>query len=44
MFGAIAHGNEWLKAKDIYLYATFVAVTAVAVTVLVGYPLAKLLV
>ncbi len=44
MFGAIAHGNEWLKAKDIYLYATVVAVMAVAVTVLVGYPLAKLLV
>ena len=44
MFGAIAHGNDWLKAKDIYLYAVFVAVVAVIVTVLVGYPLAVLLV
>ena len=40
MFGALAHGNEWLEAKDIYAYAVFVALVALVVTVFIGYPLA----
>lgn len=43
MFGAVAHGNEWLEAKDIYVYAVFVAVVAVLITAFVGYPMAEML-
>ncbi len=43
MFGAIVHGNEWLNSKDIYVYAIFVAIVAILITVLIGYPLADIL-
>lgn len=44
MFGAIAHGNDWLTAKDIYLYAVLAAVVGLVLAVFVGYPLAVFLV
>lgn len=44
MFGAIVHGNDWLETKDIYQYALFVAAVGLVVTVLVGFPLANMLV
>lgn len=43
MFGALAHGNEWLTAKEIYIYAIFVAIVAVLLTTFVGYPMASML-
>lgn len=45
MFGAVAHGNkDWLSAKDIYVYAVFVAAVGIILPAFVGYPLALVLV
>ena len=44
MFGAVVHGSDWLEAKDIYVYAVFVAAVGVLVPAFIGYPLAMILV
>lgn len=42
LYGALLHGNEWLSAKFIYKMAVTVALVALFLFIVVGWPLSML--